>query len=120
MSAHTLARDLEQMAEFHGPGDPGSAGTIDVQPGMSGVNVACESGGAAEERYLPDVTNLPVGIRFTVTNNSSTSLVIKTESGGSTLATLDNGAQAVEFLLSQNSGTKTWLSSALFSTSEAT
>lgn len=120
MSAHSLARDLQQVAEFHGPSDPGAAGTIDIQPGMSGVNVPCSSGGAAEERYLPAVTNLPIGTRFTVTNDSSTSLVIKTESGGSTLATLDNGAQAVEFLVSSNNGTKTWLSSALFSTAEAT
>lgn len=120
MSAHTIARDLEQAAEFHGPSDPGSAGTFDLQPGMSGVNIACVSGGAAEERYLPVATNLTVGTRFTVTNNSSSSLVIKTASGGSTLATLDNGAQAVEFLLSNNNGTKTWLSSGLFNTSEAT
>ena len=120
MSAHTLARDLQEAAQFHGPPDPGAAGTFDIDPGMSGVPFICESGGAAEERYLPAVTDIPVGTRFTVVNNSSTSLVVKTESGGTTLATLDNGAQAVEFLLSNNNGTKTWLSGALFSTSEAT
>jgi len=120
MSSHTLARDFEQLAEFHGPSDPGSAGTIDIQPGMSGVNVACVSGGAAEERYVPSPSNLTVGQRFTVTNNSASSLVIKTASGGSTLATLDNGAQAVEFLLSNNNGTKLWLTCALFDNTEAT
>ena len=120
MSAHALARKAADVAEFHGPSDPGAAGTIDLEPGMSGVPVVCVSGGAAEERYLPAVGGHPVGTRLTVINNSSTSLVVKTESGGSTLATLDDGTQAVEFLLGINSDTKTWLSSALFSTAEAT
>jgi hypothetical protein len=87
---------------------------------MSGMNIACASGGAAEERYLPAATNLVVGQRFTVTNNSSTSLVIKDAAGGNTLATLDDGSQAVEFLLSNNNGTKLWLSSSLFSSTEST
>lgn len=120
MSAHTRGRDDKDLAEFHGPVDPGAAGTIDLEPGMADVTLVCVSGGAAEERYLPSPDNLVVGSRIRVINNSSTSLVVKTASGGSTLATLDNGAQAVEFLLSNNNGTKTWLSSSLFNTTEAT
>ena len=120
MSAHTIGRDLKDLAEFHAIGDPGSAGTFDLQPGTSGGNAACVSGGTAEERYTPVALNHVVGTRFTVTNNSATSLVIKDAAAGNTLATLDDGNEAVEFMLSNDNGTKLWLSSMLFDATAAT
>lgn len=113
-SGHRVCTDLGMAA--HGGSnviaDPGLAGTLNLEGKSLGICLADAGGETNGERYLPLASTTPAGTMVMLTNYDSTGgsedIVVKTASGGTTLATVSNAETGLFVVGRATTGASIW------------
>lgn len=113
-TGHRICTDLGMAARGGANviSDPGSAGTLNLEGKSMGICLADANGSASDERYLPTAAQDLLGTVVFITSYDNTGgaedIVVKTASGGTTLATVANAETGMFVCGMTTTGTYSW------------